>query len=806
LRPGSAVWFDGVVDVAAPTLRQLIEAASNDYAALEHVWRDQTGGELLDPPGAVLDPPPLTRSASVLIGAHDARSTLPQALVAIERSSLNRRHPQLLEVIVVDDGSTDGTFDAVRALDVDLRLRCIRQEQAGLTAAHNTALAFAGGDIVIFSDADVIHTPFALEQMMIRHECLGPVVLIGFRFDVDAADERLRPDRLSGALAEVRPSFWHDFRLSFAGHPASMCRATNDLRALGHGRTVRMCNGAHYNLAAMVVGAFFSLPRADYEQMGGSEERLIGWGCEDSLIGARAIGLGRHVVPVYAAASAHVSHPTRDTGQSAQFASNIRTTQRILDEPFRPPGGFDRALAHARVVASFETVPRGDRRERRLELDGYPAAADDHAWWWGCYEALGHWDRALDAAVRWEVAEPGLPAPLRARGRVLRRAADPDGARAALEEALRLDPGDALALYELGLAEAAAGAPSAGRERLRRAREQAPWWFEPEWVLETSADDHKRRGNHHAAQGLHAAAVDDFDLALLGDDESPWTHHDRGASLLALGRAQEAERALRCADALLHPDDGNRAWLHAALGEALLAQGRRGPAKVELGRALRRDPANAHARTAASRLEDAARAAHAIGAPIALAPRVDGVAGWLTAEEIDVLSAVTARAAAGSGPRRIVELGSYCGRSTLVMAHTIRATGAVGARVHAIDPHAGYELAYGLDTYAALLGNLAEHRVDDLVEVVRARSREVAWEDTIALLFIDALHDEEEVRADFATWSPRVAPDGFVAFHDYFEYCPGVQACVDDQLSGGWDLVAHGGTLIVIARTGADSA
>jgi predicted O-methyltransferase YrrM/GT2 family glycosyltransferase len=694
-----------------------------------------------------------------VIGAYNSCATLIPALRAIEASSLNQRHPGLLEVIIVDDGSTDGTFETVRSLEWDLRLRCLRQEQAGLTAAHNTALSFATGDVLIFSDADVIHTPFALEHMLVRHERLGPALLVGFRFEVDA------PDR------DTRPSFWQDFRLSFPGTPQGMARPTDDFRAYGHARTLRMSNGALYDLPAMVVGAFFSLPRADLERMGGSDARLTGWGCEDSVIGAGAIGLGRRIVPVYAAASAHVSHPQRDAAQNAQFQRNVAVAQRILREPFPPRGGFDPTPARRRVVAAFETRPR-----RETPRDVEYVAVDDPAWWSACNEALGRWDRALETA----------PDAL-ARGRILRRSGDPVAALAELPPT---------AHHERGLAYAAAGDHARARAELDAAGAR--------WELDTPAEEHKRRGNHHAAQGLHAAAVEDFDLALAGDETAPWTHHDRGASLLSLGRSAEAVAALRRADALLHPQDGNRAWLHVSLGEALHADGRRGAAKAELERALRHDPRNPRARAAVERLEADARETHGIVIAHGLEARVRDIPGWLSPDEIDLLAAVAAHAASRPGTPRVVELGSFCGRSTVVLGHAVRAASGGGGRVYAIDPHAGYAMAPdGFDSHAALVANLDRHGLDPVVEIVRARSREVAWDGPVALLFIDALHDEEEVRADFAVWAPRVEPGGLVAFHDYADYSPGVQACVDDVLGDAeWDFAAHADSLLVVARSG----
>jgi GT2 family glycosyltransferase len=480
------------------TLGELLARASNDYADLEARYREVAGADLVGDPFR-LPRVPLRRTASVIIGAYNARATLPAALAAIAASSVNRAHPELLEVIVVDDGSSDGTFEAARALAPDVRLLLLRQERRGLNHAHNTALAHASGDIVVFSDADVLQTPWALEAMLGRHEVLDGVVLVGFRYEVAAAP-----------AGDRRPTFWRDFRHAFPGRPASMCRVTRDLRDFGHGRRLRMANGAEYDLPAMVVGAFFSLPLADLEQMGGCEERLVGYGCEDSLIGARAIALGRRVVPVYAAASAHVSHSPRDRRQSTQFAANLRTLAAIRGEPFAPARGRI-GRARRRVLERAEHPAGGGRQAP--PASPLPDAGVDPGWWCEGEEALGHWDRALAWQARWTRTAPDSPAPALAGGRILRKRGQVGGAVAALRAALREHPRHAPVECELGMAYAAAGDPERARRMLAAACEHDRGCFDAAWVLATPAAVHRARAAFHRAQGFDDAAAEDAALA-----------------------------------------------------------------------------------------------------------------------------------------------------------------------------------------------------------------------------------------------------------------------------------------------------
>ncbi len=83
------------------------------------------------------------------------------------------------------------------------------------------------------------------------------------------------------------------------------------------------------------------------------------------------------------------------------------------------------------------------------------------------------------------------------------------------------------------------------------------------------------------------------------------------------------------------------------------------------------------------------------------------------------------------------------------------------------------------------------------------RGPQVAWQEMIALLVIDGLHDYANVARDFFHFEPWLADGGYVAFHDYAGYFPGVMAFVDELLAaGGYSKVHSAGSLIVLRKHG----
>jgi cellulose synthase/poly-beta-1,6-N-acetylglucosamine synthase-like glycosyltransferase/peptidoglycan/xylan/chitin deacetylase (PgdA/CDA1 family) len=103
--------------------------------------------------------PPVTERVSVIVPAYNESAGIEAAV----RSLLASDHP--VEIIVVDDGSTDGTADLVESLGLP-GVRVIRQENAGKPAALNTGLAAATCDLVVMVDGDTVFEPDAVRTIV----------------------------------------------------------------------------------------------------------------------------------------------------------------------------------------------------------------------------------------------------------------------------------------------------------------------------------------------------------------------------------------------------------------------------------------------------------------------------------------------------------------------------------------------------------------------------------------------------------------------------------------------------------------
>lgn len=111
---------------------------------------------------------------SVLIPSYQRRDTLARVLDAYERQT---PHDLLFEVVVVDDGSRDGTADmlAARPRSPRFPLRFVRQTNGGPAKARNRALQMARGEIILFTGDDIEPADDLLHQHLEGHRRLADV-------------------------------------------------------------------------------------------------------------------------------------------------------------------------------------------------------------------------------------------------------------------------------------------------------------------------------------------------------------------------------------------------------------------------------------------------------------------------------------------------------------------------------------------------------------------------------------------------------------------------------------------------------
>jgi predicted O-methyltransferase YrrM len=195
--------------------------------------------------------------------------------------------------------------------------------------------------------------------------------------------------------------------------------------------------------------------------------------------------------------------------------------------------------------------------------------------------------------------------------------------------------------------------------------------------------------------------------------------------------------------------------------------------------------------------------------------------GFMPEDEGDALyeAAVAAGAAVPGLP--FLEVGSYCGRSTVWLGAAARACGTV---LFAVDHHRGSEENQAgwehhdtsvvdprigkMDTLPFFRATIHDAGLEDVVFAVVGQSPAVAahMATPLAFLFIDGGHGEEPARLDYERWVPKVVVGGTLAIHDVFPdpadggRPPYEQIFTPAMESGRFRLLSATGSLRVLQR------
>src|SRR3984893_17122351 len=192
--------------------------------------------------------------ASICIPSFNRKEFLLATLRSLNQQSAS---PDAYEVIVADDGSSDGTVEALAGLRTRYRLCWFTQPNAGPAAASNAAAELAENDVLIFLDADQVCSPQMVAVHLETHEREGNVFVQGLYPLAEGYRSRaaslLYERQLLSALEPVdRP------------HPAS----------------------------SHMWSAQVSVRRSVWKQVGGFDSSFREYGGEDTDFGLRAAALG----------------------------------------------------------------------------------------------------------------------------------------------------------------------------------------------------------------------------------------------------------------------------------------------------------------------------------------------------------------------------------------------------------------------------------------------------------------------------------------------------------------------------------
>jgi GT2 family glycosyltransferase len=258
------------------------------------------------------------RTLTVVVPSYQRCHALERGLRALGHELVG--DPELgdgLDVVVVLDGSDDGSLEMLEALDFPAPLKSIWQRNRGRSAARNAGLAVANGEIVWFLDDDLVPGPGLLRRHRLAHER-------------DEGHIHVGPYPLSESSPVAPNKRWFDDTYAELARTGVITRADR------------------FSIANT------SGPADVFRAIGGFDESFTGWGVEDLELGYRLLSGGYEIRFDAEAVAAHEQDLS-----AGELCANCVSNGRNLVRAFTlHPGLIEHLIPHEPPESSPERARR----------------------------------------------------------------------------------------------------------------------------------------------------------------------------------------------------------------------------------------------------------------------------------------------------------------------------------------------------------------------------------------------------------------------------------------------------------------
>lgn len=265
-----------------------------------------------------------TLPVSIIIPVYNRQSILAKTLAAITHQTYPK---ELIEVVVVDDGSHDAVHEVIRKYENHLELIYTRQADRGyrLSEARNLGARTARHHYLITLDCDTLPSPELVESYMKFFHVTDQAILMGYRkyicTDLITDHQIIQDINIALNLPEVTTNNTVASRQSSAGKSydwrLSLFTRTNYLKQ------------SQWSFMGF-VGANMAYPKNVVEKVGGYDEAFQHWGSEDNELGYRCYNAGYYFIPVMNAVGFHQEPPGGENETNRE--AGLAITRQQLEE------------------------------------------------------------------------------------------------------------------------------------------------------------------------------------------------------------------------------------------------------------------------------------------------------------------------------------------------------------------------------------------------------------------------------------------------------------------------------------------
>jgi glycosyltransferase involved in cell wall biosynthesis len=216
----------------------------------------------------------------------------------------------IFEVVIVDDGSKDNTRDVAESFYSKVDINYIYQKNGGISAARNTAIKAAKGELLIFIDDDRIVTKDYLKEHIESHLNISDdkMMVVGNRHQLYVSNLEAKKSEL---LDDISKNLVYYKRLSRID---AYNKVTNKL--FTDGKTASPIQWIS------CIFANLSIKNCAFKEAGLFDENFKGWGCEDIEMGHRLYDKGYNVYLNENAVNYHLEH-SRSSEIPKEFINNF---------------------------------------------------------------------------------------------------------------------------------------------------------------------------------------------------------------------------------------------------------------------------------------------------------------------------------------------------------------------------------------------------------------------------------------------------------------------------------------------------
>lgn len=314
---------------------------SNDYSYLEEYFKFITEYDLLSTKN-VFEKKYKVQNMSIIIPVYN--QNVIYSLLSIQGQKISKLEKKRLQVIVIDDGSTNDVIKEINEIrdKLDFELQIISFEKnMGLSNARNVGFAIAKYEHILFMDSDIILSKNYIYDMSIRLQMIPNAIFICMRKNIDASSQILKHKKLLSGINNCYD--FDDSRVITKGkeyhigcdkfyldEEINILDDTDYFKELGFGSQIGI-----YNISTVVTGHNMAVNKKYLSQSQPFCSEFKGWGLEDSYFAAQLVSKGCFVIPVLSSCVYHINHPPRSGSaqkKNEEAMKNFAIYNNLLNE------------------------------------------------------------------------------------------------------------------------------------------------------------------------------------------------------------------------------------------------------------------------------------------------------------------------------------------------------------------------------------------------------------------------------------------------------------------------------------------